>query len=432
MVDHVDVPVVAEIPFKRLEVDDWRQFGQVAIEFHPQLTILTGANASGKSTLLSILARHLSWPKTFSSSPSRGNKRSSIWSNLGPRRSRRLAEATAGWAPIGALEYGNGLRTAINVPSTNGSVRENYDLHMPNQQPISGIYLDSHRVAAGNYAQVQTIPTAFAGAEQLLEYYTNEVRSRWYAQYTGRTPQLALKESLISAAAFGSRNNEFIELNEEAAKIWIGFQRVLVEVLPKTLGFRRLHIRLPDVVLETDTGDFVIDDASGGVSAIIEVAWQIYLRSVALSSFAVLLDEPENHLHPSLQRDFIPGLLRAFPHAQFVVATHSPFVVTAAADSRVYALDYNTDRRVEARLLDYANKAASAEDTLTRVLGVTSTVPIWAEGKFAEIIARHVRGSLSESGLEELRADLAQHGLEAEFPAALIEVADRSIESNQI
>lgn len=422
--------VVEEVGFGRLEIDDWRQFESVSIQFHPRLTVLTGANASGKSTLLGILSRHFNWPKQYSSAPRRGAKSGSVWSNLGPRRSRRIAEATEGWARIGSLDYASGARTEINVPTSNSPVRQGYDLFMPNQQPMVGVFLDSHRVASGNYIQVQAIPTAFAGADQLLEYYINEVRNRWWGHHTGRTPYLALKESLISAAAFGSRNNEFIEASEDAAAIWGDFQAALATALPQSLQFRRLHVRLPDVVLETDTGDFVIDDASGGVSAIIEVVWQIYLRSRNLDKFVVLLDEPENHLHPSLQRDFIPSLMRAFPTAQFVVATHSPFIVTAAADSRVYALEYNSSDRVEARLLDYVNKAASAEDTLTRVLGVPSTAPIWAEGKFSEIVARHVRGSLSDESLEALRADLVANGLESEFPVALLQLADRSLDSD--
>ena len=52
------------------------------------------------------------------------------------------------------------------------------------------------------------------------------------------------------------------------------------------------------------------------------------------------MDEPENHLHPSLQRSVIPGLLDAYPQAQFVVATHNPFVVTSVRDSNVVVLGF--------------------------------------------------------------------------------------------
>jgi len=38
-----------------IRLHQWRQFDQIDIDFHPRLTVLTGANGSGKSTILSIL-----------------------------------------------------------------------------------------------------------------------------------------------------------------------------------------------------------------------------------------------------------------------------------------------------------------------------------------------------------------------------------------
>lgn len=185
---------------------------------------------------------------------------------------------------------------------------------------------------------------------------------------------------------------------------------------------------MPDVILETATGNFVIDEASGGISAILEIAWQIFLRSRTKQRFTVLIDEPENHLHPSLQREIMPSLLRAFPDVQFIVATHSPFVVTSTADSAVYALSFNANRLVEARELDYANKAASADETLRNVLGVPSTMPTWAVQVFDEIVERHTRQPLSEESVKGLRDELKRNGLATEFPEALLQVT-KDVES---
>jgi len=146
--------------------------------------------------------------------------------------------------------------------------------------------------------------------------------------WTGKTPQLALKEKLIAAAVFGE-GSESVERNDEASEIWRGFQEVLGAILPASLGYVRLRIRVPEIIVETATGDFILDEASGGMSAIVEMAWQIFLRSRNQAHFTALIDEPENHLHPSLQREILPSFLRAFPSVQFIVATHSPFVVTA-------------------------------------------------------------------------------------------------------
>ena len=55
--------------FKSLEVSKWRQFGWVEIEFHPRMTVITGANGAGKTTLLNILSQHFGWTQRFVGTP---------------------------------------------------------------------------------------------------------------------------------------------------------------------------------------------------------------------------------------------------------------------------------------------------------------------------------------------------------------------------
>ena len=51
-------------------------------------------------------------------------------------------------------------------------------------------------------------------------------------------------------------------------------------------------------------------------------------------------DEPENHLHPSMQKSFLPNVIAAFPSVQIIAVTHSPFIISALQDSAVYVLRY--------------------------------------------------------------------------------------------
>ena len=61
----------------------------------------------------------------------------------------------------------------------------------------------------------------------------------------------------------------------------------------------------------------------------------------------VLVDELEQHLHPSWQRDIINLLALQFPNVQFVATTHSPLVAIGMAAlpdpcAQLVALNYNT------------------------------------------------------------------------------------------
>lgn len=53
----------------------------------------------------------------------------------------------------------------------------------------------------------------------------------------------------------------------------------------------------------------------------------------------VLIDEVEAHLHPDLQGRILPFLTERFPGVQFVVTTHSPFVVNSLDGAVIYDLD---------------------------------------------------------------------------------------------
>ncbi|MGW4328655.1 AAA family ATPase [Nocardia sp. NPDC004573] len=411
--------------FASLSITEWRQFANVRIDFHPRLTILTGANATGKSTILGILGTHFKWQRQFSASPGRDRESFERWYTV-RRRGRWKLLNDGDWAEIGTLEYGSGQSTPIMVPvNAPDSQRFEYDLRMPHSTTVAGAFLSSHRVTAGAYSRVDSIPTIFSEPGTLFEQFTGEIRTRWSGGWTQKSPQMVFKESLISAAVFGTRGNPNVEYNKNAAELWEGFQDILSFVMPSSLGYRGMQVRTPDIIVQTKTGDFILDDSSGGLSAILEMAWQLFLRSRTEKRFTVLLDEPENHLHPSLQREIIPSFLRAFPHVQFIIATHSPFVVTSAADSAVYALDYNKNRRVESRWLNYSNKAAGADETLRRVLGLESTMPKWAENLFESIVNRYATGGLNELSLRQLRNELKAFGLEPEFSEAVIAVTDR-------
>ena len=52
----------------------------------------------------------------------------------------------------------------------------------------------------------------------------------------------------------------------------------------------------------------------------------------------LLIDEIENHLHPTWQRRVIPALLEHFPGLQVFATTHSPFVVAGLKAGQVHLL----------------------------------------------------------------------------------------------
>lgn len=408
--------------FRGLELYGWRQFGDVRLEFHQRLTVLTGANATGKTTILQILNQHFGWQTQFVSTPRR-KRRGGVLSYVTDWWRRGKEEPSQeGLAEIGVVEYSDGGRSQLSIPWDVGG-SPSFNVQISAQHPVAGLFIPSHRPVS-TYRQVGTIPTALPTREQLLETYLGELRAPFVGSPTGMSPGYRLKESLISLATFGY-GNEAVDRNDEAVALYEGFQDALTEVLPESLGFRRLAVRTPEVVLETSTGDFSFDAVSGGIASIIDLTWQIYLRSQTHHAFVVLIDEPENHLHPELQRSLLPGFLDAFPGVQFIAATHNPFVVGSVPDSNVYVLRYNDVHRVESTILDTVNKAGTSNEILRDVLGLDFTLPIWAEQRLETIISKYLDEPIDEARLAALRSEMGELGLDHLFPDALGEVLRR-------
>src|SRR5262249_6452698 len=60
----------------------------------------------------------------------------------------------------------------------------------------------------------------------------------------------------------------------------------------------------------------------------------------------VLVDEIDLHLHPRWQREVIGFLTERFPNTQFIVTSHSPLIVQAAADANIALLRREGDHVV--------------------------------------------------------------------------------------
>lgn len=53
----------------------------------------------------------------------------------------------------------------------------------------------------------------------------------------------------------------------------------------------------------------------------------------------VLIDEIETHLHLELQKRILKILLTIFPKIQFIVTTHSPFILSSLENATIYDLE---------------------------------------------------------------------------------------------
>ncbi|MBP7319299.1 MAG: AAA family ATPase [Flavobacterium sp.] len=63
------------------------------------------------------------------------------------------------------------------------------------------------------------------------------------------------------------------------------------------------------------------------------------INAVTQTKGIVLIDELDMHLHPKWQRTVVEDLKRTFPNMQFIVTTHSPFIVQSLKANELINLD---------------------------------------------------------------------------------------------
>ena len=93
---------------------------------------------------------------------------------------------------------------------------------------------------------------------------------------------------------------------------------------------------------------FKFTEMSDGFAAVLEIIIDLILKMQRKDTLTrayqqegiVLIDEVETHLHLELQRLVLPLLTQLFPNIQFIVTTHSPFVLNSIGNAVAFDLEH--------------------------------------------------------------------------------------------
>ncbi|TQD39003.1 AAA family ATPase [Haloflavibacter putidus] len=98
-------------------------------------------------------------------------------------------------------------------------------------------------------------------------------------------------------------------------------------------------------IITNEIEPFNFNNLSDGYSAIISIVSELILRMEAHNvktydlEGIVIIDEIETHLHVDLQKKILPFLTDFFPRIQFIVTTHSPFVLSSISNATICDLE---------------------------------------------------------------------------------------------
>ncbi len=131
---------------------------------------------------------------------------------------------------------------------------------------------------------------------------------------------------------------EWFEKLEQLLKKIFDDETVILEFDEDTFEFH---------IMQQGKEPFGFNTLSSGYQAVFDIILDIMMRMQCQTqrSFVfkipgiVIIDEIDAHLHLELQKNILPYLTTFFPNIQFIVTSHSPFILNSIKDAVIYDLE---------------------------------------------------------------------------------------------
>lgn len=214
---------------------------------------------------------------------------------------------------------------------------------------------------------------------------------------------------LESALAFLQRHKPSERVWIDASEDVLGFSRSreFASVLKLESELRSLKVlRGIHVYLERfDDQTIEIQHASSGQLALISSL--LFMIVSAEEDPIIIIDEPENSLHPNWQREYVDKVLTAlnYRNATVIVATHAPLIVTGALATSADLVSLFEVREGTPRLLSIdgdGDSVSSIEEVLWRAFEVVTPANHFVSEQLVDEVSRFEKGQVSKGSVLSL------------------------------
>ena len=365
---------------KSVEIYNFRAIQKLRLRLDPQLTVLHGDNAHGKTSVLGAIALGLGAVPTLLPDVS------GIGFSKKDRREGKGARVSLTTTDEVSWERTSGLTRKT------GWFSRSDDAEDAPRHPLRDLkqWLESHALRAWG-TPVDLPILVFYDTERAVPNLTKQrgLPKSTPSRYAALAGALSARTSFRELFEwFYAKENE--ELREQRERRDHDYRLKELSVVRTAIssmieGVTEPHVELRPlrfVVSERLNGEApskrTLDQLSGGYQAVLALAADLASRMAQgnphrpnpLESEAItLIDEIELHLHPSWQQRILGNLMRTFPNTQFIVSTHSPQILTTVQPHHIVALR-RENSRIFAQQMSEATFGAKAGDVLSTVMGV--------------------------------------------------------------
>ncbi len=159
-----------------------------------------------------------------------------------------------------------------------------------------------------------------------------------------------------------ARNEKQFDDADEINAWFVDFEKLLQQIFQDDNLKLEFNYKDYSFKICTEGKRFKFTELSDGFAAALDIVADLILKMQDKDSLTrayekegiVLIDEIETHLHLGLQKIIMPLLTKVFPNIQFIVTTHSPFVLSSMPNAVAFDLEHQ--KPIE-NLTDYSYSA---------------------------------------------------------------------------
>lgn len=312
----------------KLHVENIGPFDNLNVEFSPDVTVIAGANGSGKTSILRAITH------SFTSAHREGF-RYRVGAVVFTYFQKDKLLCRCGGKPYG---INKDLHLHEHIPLINDSVPDEKGIksYQSTQSPYNILAIGAHRYF--DYIKIHGMKAEENTASQKEAYAENN--------------PLYIDQPILPHVKQWMVNRYFIIDKPWGKELKDNWEK-LIEKIPilsppsHNLQFARIEEDLNPIFI-LDDKECYLEELSSGFKSVLSIVLSIInwiegvndgeQRKIENACGTVLIDEIEAHLHPAWQKKILKSITELFPNLQFIVTTHSPYVIASAEKNQVILL----------------------------------------------------------------------------------------------
>ena len=169
----------------------------------------------------------------------------------------------------------------------------------------------------------------------------SKIKDRLTGQFLNFLSDLKIQEAL-------ARNEKLDAEANQINKWFVNFEQLLGKIFQEKALKLAFNYKDYSFKILTPGKEFKFTELSDGFAAVLDIVVDLILKMQHKNQLTrayecegiVLVDEIETHLHLELQKVIMPLLTEIFPNIQFIVTTHSPFVLSSLSNAVAFDLEH--------------------------------------------------------------------------------------------